>query len=328
MKLQAKLIKNAIMLPVKGAEAGPLLPGATGGVFNKRGEPIKNGFLRREYRRSTRINNELKIAPVHYAKPEFMVVPRAFSSTTDRLEGRYLFAGYLFSHYGHCLLESMSRLWCVRQMSDLPLVWLGVHNQSEFNQTNLQLFGLLGINNCGRLIDKQVMVEELIVPEPGYVIHTRFADEQARALGVVSAMELDPGKKVWLSRSRINKGMLINEKEIEDALQASGWIIYHPEEHTINQQVSMLSDAGRIGGLDGSAFHTLILMPHYRGRIDVFQRRDFINMDIIMISKKLRHNLFFHTHHYTDMENMTPGRPDWTANRTLRNPDLILNTLG
>ena len=328
-KLQAKLYKNAVLLPVNGAENGPLLPGAaTGGVCNSNGVPIKYALLNRRYRKHFRLNKKKVFLeggrpPVTSA----MVVSREPGVTVNNLKGRYLFAGYLFSHYGHCLLESLSRLWCIKKFPDIPLLWLGVHNQKSFNDVNRQLFEILGVGNEMQLLSEQTRVEELIIPEVGYVIHTNFASEQALAMQVLPQRKLQSGKKVWLSRSLVGRGGIINENELEKMLCAKGWTIYHAQQHTIQNQLEMLADAERISGFDGSAFHTLMMMPCYQGRIDVFRRRDFVNLDIYLISNTFGHNLYFHHHHFADLEIVTPELPDWTANRKLDDLDHILKLL-
>jgi hypothetical protein len=100
-----------------------------------------------------------------------------------------------------------------------------------------------------------------------------------------------------------------------------------PENHSIKNQLEMLCDAERIGGIDGSAFHTLVLLQNYRGRIDVFKRCERVNCNLFLIASTLKHNLFFHSDHFIDMVNITPGLRAWETSWKLSKYDQILRIL-
>jgi hypothetical protein len=279
--------KNAIMLPLYGSENRPFYAGgATGGVFDAEHKPIEHAFLIRQYRQDAfLVGGKWDTSTGHEILTSRMNLPRDIAETKHHLAGTHIFAGYLFPHYGHFLLESLSRLWFIRQNPHLPLVWLGVHNQNEFNAMQRELFDLYRVQNPMYIVTEQTSVENLVVPHDGYIIHTRYSPEQIKALKLRDGCDTVPGKKVWLSRSKLDKGIVYNEREFERILEANGWTIYHPQEHSIREQVDMLADAEEIAGVEGSALHTLVLIPEYRGHVTIFGRGEKINFDYCLIAE-------------------------------------------
>ncbi len=140
-----RLVKDAILLPVEYTGIGDVFSGTalTGGILSSTGVPVEGGFLRREYPvgQPGDINYGSATVKKHW------VYPRAPKESMRIAKGRYIFAGYLFAHYGHCLLDSLSRLWLIKRYRKLPLVWLDVENTNNINDMHYELFELLGIHN-------------------------------------------------------------------------------------------------------------------------------------------------------------------------------------
>lgn len=280
--------QNAICLPCTGCENKALFPNAWGGVFDSSGEPIQDAFLRREYRVGRKIidgkwdrttGQEIHLHP--------LILPGEVEGNGNHLAGTYIFAGYLFPHFGHFLLESLANLWFIKQHSDVPLIWLGVHNQSDLNQMNRNLLGLLGVRNPVHILTEETEIQNLIVPEPGYRIHTRYSPAQVKALEVLEAPEPTPGKKVWLSRSGLKNSGFVNETRLETFLERAGWIIFRPEQFPLRKQLETLADAEIIAGVEGSAFHLLMMISGYQGQIKMVARGREIEFDFIVIAEEL-----------------------------------------
>ena len=65
---------------------------------------------------------------------------------TERVPEDVDFAGYLFPHFGHFLLESLSRLWITRQYPELPVVWCRrqTAGSAAYNAWQEEVLDLLG----------------------------------------------------------------------------------------------------------------------------------------------------------------------------------------
>jgi hypothetical protein len=110
------------------------------------------------------------------------------------------------------------------------------------------------------------------VPQAGYRIKDLFAPEQARFLAAYPSRERDRRLRVWLSRTRVDPGVL-HALRLEAALRAEGWTVVHPETLPIREQLELLATAGHVAGEEGSAFHLLALLADVQGlRVDIFCR--------------------------------------------------------
>ena len=111
--------------------------------------------------------------------------------------------------------------------------------------------------------------------EPGYVVPTVFHPEHRDFLAVVPPDPLVPGRRCWVSRSRLSKshGVIRHEEHLERRLRAAGWAIFHPENHPIADQLAVLSSSETIAGFTGSASHSLMLLTRLESQITLFARR-------------------------------------------------------
>lgn len=238
------LIKNALLMPLDGS-----MDAFASGVFD--GQTCVPGSL---------MSRAVAARPV---EPE------------EELTGTCLFGGYMFGHFGHFLLESLSRVYALRQCRPAPLLFM---SPNDFIATGQRLLlKRLGLNQDIRLIKKPTRVAALLVSPPGSSVEPDFLhDEQLRALAIFQAPPLRPERKIWLSRSNFKGGGLDNESWIEERLAERGWEILHPESQDIQEQVWNISSAGHVAGLDGSAFYTALLADTVRGRFSLFSRRNAI----------------------------------------------------
>ncbi|MDL2280098.1 glycosyltransferase family 61 protein [Desulfovibrio sp. OttesenSCG-928-G11] len=196
------------------------------------------------------------------------------------LAGNYIFGGYFFHHYGHFLLESLSRLYAVRQCKKLPLLFMSQHTDIPAPQR--EVLDLTGLDNEIIFISEPTLVESLIVSPPGAGTEPPWMlEEQMRSLGRFKAPPLLAGQKVWLSRSRFLRhhggGGVVNEHLIDEKLLELGWLVVYPEQlPSVRDQIRLISSAEIVAGFDGSAFFNALLADRLRGRFIIFGRRQRI----------------------------------------------------
>ena len=184
-----------------------------------------------------------------------------------RLKNSYLFGGYLFRHYGHFLIETLSRLYALKQCAHVPIMFSSTHQ--EIVPWQWDVFKLLGLRNPILMLTRPAVADQLMLAAPGFALPDSVTPEQIEALGALPAPPLTD-KKIWLSRSSNLGGGLLNERELESRLQAMGWEIVHPQFLSIRKQVALIASSARVAGLDGSAFHTALLAREIRGRLTIF----------------------------------------------------------
>ena len=63
--------------------------------------------------------------------------------------------------------------------------------------------------------------------------------------------------KLYVSRSGLlgTPGQVVFEHQLEKALQAEGYSVFHPQDHDLETQVATYRAADVILGVEGSAFH-------------------------------------------------------------------------
>lgn len=214
-----------------------------------------------------------------------------------------IYGGYLFGHYGHFVLESLSRLWAIQSLGKYPIVFASRINSLRSWQR--EIFNILGVENV-IIIKKPTCFDELIVPSPGFQMADFFTSKHARYLEKQEC-KVTKRKKLWLSRSSFRKKIhhadIVNESDIEHHLSNKGWEIIHPQNYDISEQLLILSEANSIAGIAGSAFHTLLFLKDYQGKVDIINRPGWHQTNspiktytMIAETKKLKqqvHNLNF-----------------------------------
>jgi len=176
-----------------------------------------------------------------------------------------IFGGYLNSHYGHFLLETLNRVWALRKHAHLPIVWIPLDGVPQWLDWQLEILDLLGISrhrhilNCG-----DTHYERMLVAQPGYEIQRTFHPAQEAALGQVAPTPTLAGKRLWLSRQGLSdsSGALMNEGALEAQLESHGWSIFIPGRYTVARQLEEISSAQIVSGIAGSAFHSVVLLHH------------------------------------------------------------------
>jgi len=193
-------------------------------------------------------------------------VPRdLFPAVADSHEPEAIYAGPLYFHYGHFLVESLARAWYAAQHPEVPLVWAGAHTWQEYELQPWQgeILHLLGITNPTRIIADPSRFELLHVPDIGFRYPDRFHPEHAAFLGRYQGPAQVPGHRLWLSRSKVGSNVRdLNSAATERRLAYAGWTIAYPEAHSMRQQLDLLARAEIVAGEEGSAFHSLILLKN------------------------------------------------------------------
>lgn len=201
------------------------------------------------------------------------------SSKKDMTKYQNAFYGGLLypHHYGHFITESLSRLWALQQCElhpDSPILF-HIKKPSKYNESILTILKHLKIESRIRIIDQMVSVVNLTVASQANILsngtHPKFI-EFTRSIGkaILNNEENNTqdwsGKKVYLTKSRLANKSFRNtlqlyhgETELESKLRSRNYLIIAPEELTIANQIRLFSEASRIVGCLGSAFHTMYL---------------------------------------------------------------------
>ena len=107
-------------------------------------------------------------------------------------------------------------------------------------------------------------LERVLVPQPSLRLHAGTSSvwwRSAVALGdhLAAGVEAEPVDKLYLSRTSLpdDQRRIPGEAELEQALEAKGWMIWHPQQQPLQVQVAALRAARVIAGFHGAAWHGL-----------------------------------------------------------------------
>lgn len=206
-----------------------------------------------------RFNNRLTTVP---GKPK---------SVETTLQGRWLWGGVLFNHFGHFLVESLARFWALDRIDDVRgIVFIPKRPRQQRNLLAFQAEVLDCFDRAleVRMVSEPTSVEELVIPGQGLGLGPTEDDAGSISSGTpemrsymhdhfAKAIEEDGGGLLYVSRSRLGlvTSGLLGEDRLEVLLSAEGYEIFHPETVDVATQVARYKAARKIVFSDGSAAH-------------------------------------------------------------------------
>lgn len=251
------------------------------GLYSKEGYLITNAAFFHKYPSETK-GQALSINPA-MAK-NFPIIEEAY------------FAGHLHEQYGHVLTEFISRIWAYKQKNlKMPiLVRTTIPLDSLFSFRWVQaLLTLLELKRSDFLITSTpIKIRNLIVPDSLFAEQSYCYKHMIdfchtlgdKAMTLLSDESIIKNSNIYLSRSKLVCGTILvdNEKKLEEELQQLGFIIIHPEDHSIAEQISFFRNNNIVTGIVGSAFHTSIFSPSPQGvaiNMKLYPDINYLTMD-------------------------------------------------
>lgn len=215
--------------------------------------------------------------------PRPITVEPAMPVELKTLDGTHMFAGPLFGHFGHFLVESISRLWAVETLRGKidGIVYMPKFQNNPQKMMNVfrPMLEILGVDVPITMIEDPTRVETLYVPQQGFGMFQMIegAPEfrefmNAHAGKSVAAQGAD---KLYLSRSALPpaRGGMLGEKRLEALLKAEGYTIYHPQKHSFEEQIAAYKAARHIISVDGSPLHLVALVGDAEQKVACLARR-------------------------------------------------------
>ena len=171
-----------------------------------------------------------------------------------------IFGGVLVGHFGHFILECMSRLWFITEniekLRDYKIVFITVLDSKDWFKDFLSLFGLT--SDKYEIIDKPTKFREIFIPEESVHSWKEYSDSYVKIYSFLRSM-VPEGKveKIYLTRTALkdNQSTCCNENYFEQFYKAQGFKIISPEKLSIKDQISLLSGAKEVVTTLGSLAH-------------------------------------------------------------------------
>lgn len=202
----------------------------------------------------------------------------------EELGGTWLFLGPLFGHFGHFLVESISRIWAWGVLEGLVDGVLFVpkfqNRPRETLETYRPFLEALGVRARMVNVEEPTVVERLFVPPQGFGMFQmiegspEFRDFVRARAGKGVAPDGPP--RIYVSRSQlpVQRGSILGEAVLEERLRAEGYEPFHPQKHSFEAQIAAYRAARDVIAVDCSPLHLLALVGDAGQRVGVIARRD------------------------------------------------------
>ncbi|TRD22836.1 glycosyltransferase 61 family protein [Palleronia caenipelagi] len=185
------------------------------------------------------------------------------------IETPVLFAGLAENQFGHVLTNALGRLWALEHLPPeteilfmaRPLDW---NTRFPFVEPILRFFG---ITNPVRIVSGDVTLRKVYTATETY--GERYNGRGSDAFfdwlePRINRGDLIPGSKAYVSRSKLgaDMGRYACEDIVEENLAAAGYEIFHPQDHSLAEQVEKLSRTEKLIFSESSALHLYYLAAH------------------------------------------------------------------
>ncbi len=260
--LKHKAYKDAVILPLTRPDGCNLLFGL-GGVIDNNGSYVESSGI------STRVGGSYPF------------------EIYEKRDEKVVYCGYFINHWGHFLLETVSRLWYWFEDDETvdKYVFFVKENESlQFTGNYLRFLKLLGIADKIDIINKPVQYREVIVPELGYFRMHYYSDKHKKIFDTVAANALKnarlPGseKKVFFSRAHFKKASdsEIGNDLLDSFFSNNGFKLLYPEELSLEEMICYIRNAEICAMPSGTAPHNLLFAQDNKKTI-IIERTMLIN---------------------------------------------------
>jgi hypothetical protein len=202
------------------------------------------------------------------------------------LRGRWLWCGILFDHFGHFLVESLSRFWGLAaagrdSFDGVLFIPTRPRRQGGLLPFQRDILKALDVGLPVHIADAPTRVERLIVPGQGLGLGDMIAGTpEMRSFAQAcfgGSIRPDGPRRLFITRAGVaqNDGALIGEAVLARHLARNGYEVFQPERHDVSTQISRYKAAEQIVVTDGSAAHLLAFVARSDQAIVYLARRGF-----------------------------------------------------
>lgn len=121
---------------------------------------------------------------------------------------------------------------------------------------------------------------------------------------------LQPGKKIYIWRKNTECRTCANEQEVQNCVQQFGYEIVCMEDHSIVEQIRMISEAETIVGLHGAGLAMTVFCNQNAGVIEINPDTNTKRRHFYHIALTLRHKYF----RFQDVEVLSTEQEVWKVN--------------
>lgn len=184
------------------------------------------------------------------------------------IEDEVVYLGRLVDHFGHVMLETLSRAWILDHVPLETRVIFHLQGSPELSLATRRMLEHFGVPpERIVLLDTQTLLRRVIVPEAlyeiSYAAHERVADAYRRVAERIIRSDVQTDQPVYLSRRLLpsQQRPIVGELEMEDVLRENGFLVAHTETMSFEEQVRLISRHRHVFSSSGSAAYLALFAP-------------------------------------------------------------------
>ena len=194
---------------------------------------------------------------------------------------KVVYCGYLVNHWGHFLVEAVTRLWYFLendQSVDKYVFFLDENEEREIRGNYREFLELLKIWDKLEIINKPTTYREVIVPELGIKCRTAYTPKLVDVFNTVAENVIpDPNwespEKIYYSRSQLAKGkpFEFGFDALDNFFEKNGYTILYPERVPLSRMVHYIRNAKVVASLSGSLPHNMFFANQGQ-KVEIIER--------------------------------------------------------
>lgn len=203
--------------------------------------------------------------------------------TFKKTSGNCFYLGPFINQFGHLIAQTFSRAWAYQEYVDEIDKVIILGRTSKDTLSNMPSY-VLGIFEFFKIdldkvlfITEPIQIENLILPQQSHGIGFRepwYENEYSRFYDDGRYIDENSPKKVFVSRRNYKlKGRLAGLDSIANVLKRNGYEEVFTERLTLEEQIKIYINATHIVAEEGSALHTLDLIPKINAKVFLISRR-------------------------------------------------------
>lgn len=191
-----------------------------------------------------------------------------------------IFGGIIDTHFGHFVLDCLSRLWFKVKNPSMKHKWAFIPIKNEIIPEYFYTFmELLGICRDDIIIVQNITsYKETIVPEQSLI---SFEYAKPEFLSIYETIVKNCGdkssykfKKVYLTRTALNgqsTGVCLGEEYFEEFYSKQGYKVISPEKLSLREQISIIHNCDEVVCTMGTLSHFCLFMKN-KSKITILTR--------------------------------------------------------
>ncbi|MGM9660080.1 MAG: glycosyltransferase 61 family protein [Faecousia sp.] len=190
------------------------------------------------------------------------------TETPEFRDEKVVYCGYLVNHWGHFLIEGVTRLWYFLENDPTidKYVFFLDENEDREIRGNFRLFlELLKIWDKLEIISRPTTYREVVIPELGIHMRSAYTPKLLKVFdtvadNVVENPAWESPEKIFFSRSQLKKAHAFEcgWDMMDNFYEKNGYRILYPEKIPLDQMIHYIRSARVVASLSGSLPHNML----------------------------------------------------------------------